>query len=65
MSCSECIKSVQHILERHAGVRVYAVELGHASLDMDPSQTSLETMLSALAHANFISMVQECKDATF
>ena len=53
MSCAHCVASVRAALESVPGVVVRTVEIGSATVDMDPDQASPEALSEAIEDAGF------------
>lgn len=55
MTCGHCVRSVESTLTALAGVKSVKVDLKGASaaVQFEPTQTSLQTMIAALADAGY------------
>jgi copper chaperone len=57
MSCEHCVRAVRGRLEKTNGVKVDDVEVGSASLDFDPNQTSIDEIEEAIADEGYTAFV--------
>ena len=53
MSCDHCVMSVKKELEKVAGVRVEAVEIGKARVQYDESRVRRQEIASAIDEAGY------------
>jgi copper chaperone CopZ len=53
MSCGHCVGSVKNALAALDGVSVDAVTVGSADVRFDPSKTTTEAVLEAVAEAGY------------
>ncbi|MEO5816227.1 MAG: cation transporter [Gemmatimonadaceae bacterium] len=53
MSCGHCVGSVKKALDALDGVSVDAVAVGSADLRYDPTKTSADSVLEAVADAGY------------
>lgn len=53
MSCQHCVRAVREALESVAGVTVSRVDVGHASLTFDASQSSAAIIADAVTDAGY------------
>ncbi len=57
MSCQHCIRAVQETLSALPGVTVSHVEIGSASVELDPAQVAPHIVTDALADAGYVAAV--------
>ena len=53
MSCAHCVASVRSALESVPGVVVRDVQIGSATVDMDPERASPDALAEAIEEAGF------------
>jgi copper chaperone CopZ len=53
MSCDHCIRAVRTELTKLRGVELDAVDIGMAHLRFDPSQTTADQLIAAIADAGY------------
>lgn len=53
MSCGGCVQRVRNALARLPGVQVRQVEVGRATVGIDPNVATAESVRSAIARAGF------------
>lgn len=59
MTCEHCLRAVRGRLEKTPGVKVEDVSIGAATLDFDPSQTSIDDIEEAIADEGYTAFVAE------
>ena len=57
MTCEHCVRAVKGRLEKTAGVRVDAVDVGTATIDYDPGKTTLDEIEMAIADEGYTAFV--------
>lgn len=58
MSCEHCVRAVRGRLEKTAGVKVENVNVGSATIDYDPSETTLDEIEEAIADEGYTAFVE-------
>lgn len=53
MSCGGCVRSVTRVLEAVPGVEPVAVEVGRATVRIDPASATADDARAAIARAGF------------
>lgn len=53
MSCQHCVARVRSAIESLDGVRVESVEIGSASVELEPGGVSREEVLAAIRSAGY------------
>ena len=53
MSCDHCLRAVRAGLTKLRGVQLDAVDIGLATLRFDPSQTTVDQLVAAIADAGY------------
>jgi len=53
MSCDHCLRAVRAELTKLRGVQLDAVDIGLATLRFDPSQTTVDQLVAAIADAGY------------
>ena len=53
MSCDHCVRAVQSALRSVPGVTIDRVAIGSATITYDPTQTSLDEVLDAVADEGY------------
>jgi copper chaperone len=59
MSCEHCLRAVRGRLERTPGVKVDDVQIGSATLDFDPAETSVHDIEEAIADEGYTAFVAD------
>jgi copper chaperone len=59
MTCEHCLRAVRGRLEQTPGVKVGDVSIGSATLDFDPSRTSVDEIEEAIADEGYTAFVTE------
>jgi copper chaperone len=59
MTCEHCLRAVRGRLEKTPGVKVEDVSIGAATLDFDPSRTSIDDIEEAIADEGYTAFVAE------
>jgi copper chaperone len=62
MHCEGCVRRVTHALNATSGVQVNAVEVGSASVTVNPQQVSPEQIKTALMNIGFTARVDGAPD---
>jgi copper chaperone len=57
MSCSHCVRAVQGALEKVPGVSVHRVDVGSATGEFEPGQTSAQHVAAAVRNAGYDATV--------
>ncbi len=57
MSCDHCVRAVRGRLEKTPGVKVDDVRVGSATVDYDPSKTSIDDLEEAIADEGYTAFV--------
>jgi copper chaperone len=63
MHCDGCVRRVTHALNAIGGVQVDSVEVGSASVTVDPAQVSPERIKAALMNIGFTARVDGAPDS--
>ena len=53
MSCQHCVKAVRNALAELPGVSVDDVSIGAASVEFDPTASSVDSVVEAIADAGY------------
>lgn len=53
MSCAHCVRAVRDALGELPGVTPERVDVGHATVTLDPAATSVERLLDAVRDAGY------------
>lgn len=53
MSCNNCVRHVRRALEAVPGVEIKEVQIGSASVLIDPARVSVDTIQAALTEAGY------------
>ena len=53
MSCNHCVNAVSNALGSLPGVKIENVGIGSATVDFDPSASSVGTLVDAIADAGY------------
>lgn len=53
MSCAHCVASVRKALGSIAGVNVREVSIGNATVELDPAQADVATIIDAVQDAGY------------
>lgn len=53
MTCGHCVSSVRKVLEALPGVNVHRVEIGSASVSLEPGATSASSLVEAIREAGY------------
>jgi copper chaperone CopZ len=59
MSCEHCVRAVRGRLERTDGVKVDDVNIGSATIDFDPTKTSVDDIEEAIADEGYTAFVAD------
>ena len=59
MSCEHCVRAVRGRLERTPGVKVDDVQVGSATIDIDPAKTSVDDIEEAIADEGYTAFVAD------
>jgi len=57
MSCEHCVRAVRGRLERTPGVKVDDVQVGSATIEYDPTKTSVDDLEEAIADEGYTAFV--------
>jgi copper chaperone len=57
MSCEHCVRAVRGRLERTPGVKVDDVHVGSATIEYDPTTTSVDDLEEAIADEGYTAFV--------
>lgn len=57
MTCEHCVRAVKGRLEKTAGVKVDAVDVGMATIEYDPGKTTLDDIEMAIADEGYTAFV--------
>ena len=57
MSCEHCVRAVRGRLERTPGVKVGDVQVGSATIEFDPTATSIDDLEEAIADEGYTAFV--------
>lgn len=59
MTCEHCVRAVRGRLEHTPGVKVDSVDVGTATIDFDPSKTSIDDIEMAIADEGYTAFVAD------
>jgi copper chaperone len=62
MHCDGCVRRVTQALNAAGGIQVNSVEVGSASVTVDPAQVSPERIKAALENIGFTARVNGAQD---
>ena len=59
MTCEHCVRAVRGRLEHTPGVKVGSVDVGIATIDFDPSKTSIDDIEMAIADEGYTAFIAD------